>query len=213
MSDFIYLTGLLLILFGCSENQDPIAVKTDSKKEIIPEVPKANSETRNLDTFQLDWFSLKSDIRFLNCGARIPNEKLFIKTKADGTFLYEYCAHNGNQQKDIQQVNFSSDFKLIEAIVLKSEGEIGHYSDQNETLQFLQSYISNESLGAFNWVDKDIDFVTTNLGIPDRDISHMLAYTSESKCLILKYSNDSIIRAFKYYPNWNGAEIDLRTLK
>jgi len=101
----------------------------------------------------------------------------------------------------------------VEAIVLKTDGEIGQYSDENESLLFLQSIISNEAFGALNWVGKQKTDCIQALGKPTKQLLNTSVYTSKNRALILQFAEDSIVSAFKYYPNWNGANFENQNLK
>jgi hypothetical protein len=179
-------------------------VTPDIKKTIADTTIEQSENIHTLDTLTFDWFKFKESVRFLNCGMRIPLEKSKFDQIVSPIFLYEYCAHNGNQSEELRLPNIDSDSKLFEAIVLKSDGEIGMYSDKNEKLLFLHISAKHEQLGALNVVQKTKKEIIAKFGIPDLDTLNNLIYFSRPKVFILHYDDLNSIRTFKYYLQLNS---------
>lgn len=184
------------------ETQDKVDTQA---QDSIPDVTKISV----LDTISFDWFYIKENLRLLNCGERLNMEKRYLSPLIGKEFYYSYCAHNGNQTKDIQQANQKGDYRLLEAIVVKMDGEIGQYNERNEALLFLHVQAPLTVLGKLNWVGRPPVEVVETMGNPDKDTLHQMIYMGTQRALILRYSSSKRIESVKFYPSLHeGISID-----
>lgn len=205
----LYLFAVGLGFFAAC-NSSPETIETQDKvdtevQDSIPDVAKISV----LDTFSFDWFYIKENIRLLNCGERLNIEKRYLSPLVGKEFYYSYCAHNGNQTRENQQANKKGDYRLLEAIVVKMEGEIGQYNERNEALLFLHVQAPLAVLGKLNWVGRPPIEVVENLGNPDKDTLGQMIYMGTQRALILRYAANNRIESVKFYSSLQeGISID-----